>query len=84
MADLAADRAGFRTARAAWQPDGAERMATGLAHVTPEQLLPPELVRREDALGNAAFVKRYGGLDDPRFKQRVREIDAVIDARGLH
>jgi hypothetical protein len=84
MADLAADRAGFRTARAAWQPDGAERMATALAHATAEQLLPAELVRREDALSNASFVKRYGGVDDPRFRQKVREIDAVIDARGLH
>jgi hypothetical protein len=84
MADLAADRAGFRTARAAWQVEGAERMAAALAHATPDQLLPAELVRREDALSNASFVKRYGGLDDPRFKQRVREIDAVLDARGLH
>jgi hypothetical protein len=47
-------------------------------------LRPVELIRREDAFSNAAFVKRYGGLDDPRFKQRVREIDAVLDARGLH
>jgi hypothetical protein len=84
MADLAADRAGFRTARAAWQAEGAERMAAALAHATPDQLLPAELVRREDALSNASFIKRYGGLDDPRFKQRVREIDAVLDARGLH
>jgi hypothetical protein len=84
MADLAADRAGFRTARAAWQADGADRMAAALANATPEQLLPAELVRREEALGNAAFVKRYGGLDDPRFKQRVREIDAVLDKAGLH
>jgi hypothetical protein len=84
MADLSADRAGFRTARAAWQVGGAELMAAALAHATPEQLLPPELVRREEALSNALFVKRYGGLDDPRFKQRVREIDAIIDAKGLH
>ena len=84
MADLSADRAGFRTARAAWQADGADRMAQALARATPEQLLPAELVRREEALSNALFVKRYGGLDDPRFKQRVREIDAVIDAKGLH
>src|SRR5205085_2539701 len=84
MADLSADRAGFRTARAAWQTDGAERMAAALAHARPEQLLPPELVRREEALSNSLFVKRYGGLDDPRFKQRVRQIDAVIDANGLH
>jgi hypothetical protein len=84
MADLAADRAGFHTARAAWQAEGADRMAAALAHATPEQMLPAELVRREDAFSNAEFVKRYGGLDDPRFKQRVREIDAVLDAKGLH
>ena len=84
MADLSADRAGFHTARAAWQPDKAERMATALAHVTADQLLPPELVRREDAMTNAQFVKRYGGVDDPRFRRRVQEIDAVLAARGLH
>ncbi|MEA3078766.1 MAG: hypothetical protein QOF05_174 [Sphingomonadales bacterium] len=84
MADLAANRAGFRTARAAWQADHADRIGAALAHATAEQLLPAELIRREDAFSNAAFVKRYGGLDDPRFKQRVREIDAVLDARGLH
>jgi hypothetical protein len=84
MADLAADRAGFRTARAAWQPDAADRMASALLHATAEQLLPAELVRREDALSNASFVKRYGGVDDPRFRQKVREIDSVLDAKGLH
>ena len=84
MADLAADRAGFRTARAAWQSDAAARIGVALANATSEQLLPAELVRREDAFSNAAFVKRYGGLDDPRFKQRVREIDAVLDRKGLH
>lgn len=84
MADLSADRAGFNTARAAWQPESAQRMATALAHVTAEQLLPPELVRREDAMSNAQFVKRYGGVDDPRFRQRVQEIDAVLAAKGLH
>ena len=41
-------------------------------------------MRREEALSNTLFVKRYGGLDDPRFKQRVQEIDAVIDAKALH
>jgi hypothetical protein len=84
MADLGADRAGFKTARAAWQADSADRMATTLAHATPEQLLPHVLIEREDGLSNADFVRRYGGVDDPRFKARVREIDAVIDSKGLH
>ena len=59
-------------------------MAAALAHATADQLLPPELVRREDAMTNAQFVKRYGGVDDPRFRQRVREVDAVLAANGLH
>ena len=84
MADLAADRAGFHMARAAWQANGADRMAAALSHAAAEQLLPAELVRREDAYSNAAFVKRYGGIEDPRFKQRVSEIDAVLDAKALH
>jgi hypothetical protein len=84
MADLAADRAGFKTAHLSWQPGSADRAASALAHATPEQLLPAELVRGEDAYSNAEFVKRFGGLDDPRFRQRVRAIDAVIDAKGLH
>jgi hypothetical protein len=84
MADLSADRAGFHTARAAWQAGSAQRMADALAQATAEQLLPPELVRREDALSNALFVKRYGGVEDPRFKRRVAEIDAVLAAKALH
>lgn len=83
MADLGADRAGFKTARAAWQEEAAERMATALAHARAEQLLPKVLTEKEDGLSNAEFVKRYGGVDDPRFKRRVGEIDAVIDAQGL-
>ena len=84
MADLGADRAGFTTARAAWQADGAEEMAVALTHATPEQLLPHALIEKEDGLTNAEFVKRYGGVDDPRFKARVKQIDDVIQAKGLH
>ena len=83
MADLAADRAGFRTASAAVGPDSAERLAAELAKATPEQLLPNQLIQREDGLTNKEFVQRYGGVDDPRFKARVREIDAVLVQRGL-
>jgi hypothetical protein len=35
-------------------------------------------------MSNAQFVKRYGGVDDPRFRQRVQEIDLVLAAKGLH
>jgi hypothetical protein len=83
MADLAADRAGFMTARAAVDPRSAGRIAGQLAQATPEQLLPRQLVRREDGLSNAQFVKRYGGVDDPRFKRRIGEIDAALAKTGL-
>jgi hypothetical protein len=83
MADLAADRAGFEAATAALQPDSADRLATALAKASPQQLLPHKLIEREDGLSNAEFVRRYGGVDDPRFKARVREIDAVLATTGL-
>lgn len=83
MADLAADRAGFQAANAAVQPDSAGRLAAELARATPEQLLPQELVQREDGLTNKQFVERYGGVDDPRFNARVREIDSVLAKTGL-
>ena len=83
MADLAADRAGFQAASSAAQPDSAARLASELANVRPEQLLPNQLVQREDGLTNKEFVKRYGGVDDPRFKARLREIDGVLSRSGL-
>lgn len=82
MADLAADRAGFQAANLAVQQDSAERIAGELAKVTPEQLLPNRLVLREDGLTNKEFVQRYGGVDDPRFKARVQEIDGVLANSG--
>jgi hypothetical protein len=83
MADLSADRAGFQAAKAAVQGDSAEKLAGDLAKVTPEQLLPNQLVQREDGLTNREFVERYGGVDDPRFKARVAEIDGVLAQSGL-
>jgi len=83
MADLAADRAGFGAAQAASRPDSADRVASALSKATAGQLLPNRLVQKEDGLSNSAFVKRYGGVDDARFKARVEGIDAVLDTTGL-
>lgn len=83
MADLSADRAGFQAATAAVQPDSAARLAGELAKAGPEQLLPNQLVQREDGLTSKEFVQRYGGVDDPRFKARVQEIDGVLAKSGL-
>jgi hypothetical protein len=83
MADLAADRAGFEAAKAAVRPDSAARLAAELAKANPQQLLPHELIEREDGLSNVEFVRRYGGVDDPRFKARTQQIDAVLGRSGL-
>lgn len=80
MADLAADRAGFLTAQAAVSPESA---AKRLAQATPDELLPKELTEREDGLPDDDFVRRYGGVDDPRFKARLQEIDHRLAKTGL-
>ena len=84
MADLGADRAGLRAARAASDPARAAQVGRFLAQASEEQLLPVNVVNREDGMPNAEFVKRYGGLDDPRFAARVRQIDAELDRTGIH
>lgn len=83
LADIAADRAGFLLARAAVQPDQAERIAGNLANATAEQILPTELVQEEETLHGPDFERRYGGVDDPRFRKRLAEIDAVLSRTGL-
>jgi hypothetical protein len=83
MVDLAADRAGFQVAQAAVQAGSAARVAQALATATPGQILPQQLLQREDGLSNAEFVRRYGSVDDPRFKARVAQIDAVLARTGL-
>lgn len=83
FADLAADRSGFRSARAAIDTARADRTAAWLRTVTAEQLLPEPLTTREDGLTGAEFVRRYGSLADPRFAARVGELDRALDQAGV-
>ena len=83
MSDVAADRAGFLTATAAARRGQAAPMRRALARVTAEELLPGALLAEKDGMRNAEFVQRYGGIDDPRYKARVREIDAVLERSPL-
>lgn len=80
--DIAADRSGFRIADAASKPASAQWMAMRLATATQDQILPPSLLSLEEGPG-VDFVKDYGGLDDPRFTQAVKNIDMVLDQKGL-
>ncbi|MET0180334.1 MAG: hypothetical protein ABW194_07625, partial [Novosphingobium sp.] len=76
--DLAADRAGFRTARAALLPATARATAERLAAVTVEQLMPVALLEEPDGLTGREFERRFGGLDADRYKAAVATIDAVL------
>jgi hypothetical protein len=82
--DLAADRSGFGIARAATSEEHATRIAAQLARARPEDLLPRSLLAREESLTNAAFVERYGSIDDPRYDAMVAGIDAVLGREAIH
>lgn len=76
--DLAADRSGFLIAGLAVDPATAARTAAAMANATPDDLLPPPLMRLPDGIPNAAFVARYGSTKDPRFLAATTRIDAVL------
>jgi hypothetical protein len=81
--DLAADRAGFRLAKAASEPGEARRIAARLASATAQSLLPVALLERPESLTNAEFVRQFGGIDDPRYQAAVRRIDRVLERDGI-
>jgi hypothetical protein len=80
--DIAADRSGFRIADAAGQQASAKGVALRLATATQEEILPPSLLSLGEG-PSVDFVKNYGSLDDPRFAQAVKDIDLVLDQKGL-
>ncbi len=82
--DLSADRSGFKIAKAAGADEDAARIAAKLARATPNDILPPSLLRHQDSLPNAQFVKQYGSVDDPRYAAMVAQIDAVLEREGIH
>lgn len=80
--DISADRAGFWAAEAAGSQGKPAVMAARLSRATANDVLPVKLLAKKEGL-YAEFTQDYGGLDDPRYAQAVREIDAVLDAEGL-
>lgn len=83
LIDIAADRSGFRTAEAASDPTIAAKMAERLSKAKAAAILPRSLLSLEDG-PDVDFAEKYGGLDDPRFAEVVRDIDAVLEQQGLH
>lgn len=81
--DLAADRSGFRVARAAISAAEARTMARRLSAATDASLLPPALLANPDGMKEADFVGAYGGIGDPRYLAAVEAIDAALAQGGL-
>ncbi len=79
--DIAADRAGVRTALRALDPATAEQTIDQLAQASEESLLPETLLRGPEGLSEQSFVDRYGSLDRDRYKQAIVAIDRELAAR---
>jgi hypothetical protein len=79
--DISADRAGFRTAAAALQPDQAADRAIRLRVATDESLLPAILLGQPEGLTEAQFTSRYGSIGDPRYTATIDRIDAALGER---
>lgn len=76
--DIAADRAGLRTALRALDPATAERTLAGLARATDESLLPAKLLDGPEGLTEGSFVDRFGSLDRERYRQAIVAIDREL------
>ena len=76
--DIAADRSGVRTALRALDPDTAESTATELSRATEDDLLPQTLLRAPEGLPEAAFVDRFGSLDQENYRRAIAAIDQAL------
>jgi len=79
--DIGADRAGFRTATSATEPDRAADRAARLRAATDDSLLPAIILRQPEGLTEAQFTRAYGSIGDPRFTATVERIDAMLGER---
>lgn len=81
--DLAADRAGFKMARMAANPEMAAAVRQRLATATAEQILPSRLLANEERLSEAAFVREFRSTNDPAYLAEIARIDAELAKAGI-
>lgn len=82
--DMAADRAGTRFGEiAAKSADRARKLAQAVASGIRENELMPPIADLPEFLSAAEFERRFGGVDDPRYKQMMADIEARIASRPL-
>ena len=80
--DLAADRSGLLTARAASDAVRARSMAAKLSTIEQHEILPASLMNLEEGMSDQVFVATYGTIKDPRFISRIQQIDEEL-ARSI-
>jgi hypothetical protein len=76
--DLAADRSGVYFAMAATDEDTADATAQRLSRITESALLPTAALALSEGLSEAAFIQRYGNLDEKRFTAMKAKIDQLL------
>ena len=81
--DLAADRSGIMTAQALLDPARLEDARARLLRAGEADLLPAATLELSDGLTDAQFARRYGATDDPRFAEKVKQIDAMLRQGGI-
>ena len=81
--DLASDRAGMMTARRLGDPARLADARKELLAASDDDLLPAAALSLSDGLTDAQFAARYGATDDPRFKRKVKAIDAMLRQGGI-
>jgi hypothetical protein len=78
--DLASDRTGIRFAEVATDPDGgARRIQELLAGNPTEMQFYPVVADLPENMPEPEFKQRFGGVNDPRYNEMVRNIDRRID-----
>jgi hypothetical protein len=76
--DIAADRSGFLTAQAATVRTRAKPVARQMSKIRQNEILPVTLMSLEDGVPEKDFKKKYGTIDDLRFRTKLRQIDAEL------
>jgi len=81
--DLAANRAGVRFAESATGPKAA-RVQGLLADKADESTFAPRMRDLPEFMPEAEFVKRFGGVDAPRYREVADDIERRIAALEIH
>ncbi|MCV2351633.1 hypothetical protein [Paucibacter sp. Y2R2-4] len=79
--DIAADRAGTRFGLFA--ETAPERLQALMSQGQPEAAFMPNVADLPEFLSEREFLKRYGGVDGPAYRQMMRDIESRLDALSL-